>query len=483
MKRLSDILYKCDLLAIQGSTDVSVADITLDSRKVGKDSLFVALPGHTVDGHDFIPKATASGAAAVICNRFPDTMDPEVTYVQVSDSASALAKVAANFYDNPSEKLKIVGVTGTNGKTTIATLLYNLFSEAGYRCGLVSTIQNKIVDEDIPAAYTTPDAIGLHSLFHQMVEKGCTYCFMEVSSHAIHQKRVEGIRFEGGIFTNITHDHLDYHKTFKEYLRAKKTFFDQLDKKSFALTNSDDKNGQVMLQNTNARKYSYGLKNMADYKGRVVENLLGGLVLHIEGRDVYCRLVGEFNAANLMAIYACSRLLGMEADTALTHLSRLGPVEGRFDFFVSKRNITGIVDYAHTPDALENVLQTVQNLRKGSEKVITVVGCGGNRDADKRPAMAAIAVAMSDMVVLTSDNPRYEDPQAILDDMVKGVELSAGKKTLVIENRREAIKTAAALAGDGDVILVAGKGHEKYQEIKGVKHPFDDKQILKEALA
>ncbi len=483
MKLLSDILYKCELLSITGSTDIRVNDLAHDSRKVSVGTLFIALSGLNVDGHDYISAAEKNGAVAVLCSKMPGALSPDVTYVKVADTQVAMARIAANFFNNPSEKLTIVGVTGTNGKTTIATLLYNLYRKTGIKCGLVSTISNRIGEDEVPAAFTTPDSIALNELFAKMVDQNCRYCFMEVSSHAIHQKRVEGIKFAGGIFTNLTHDHLDYHKTFKDYLTVKKTFFDQLGRKAFALTNSDDKNGQVMLQNTLARKYSYGLKNMADYRGKVIENLLSGLVLHVDGKEVYCRLVGEFNAANLMAIYACTRLLGMESDASLTALSELGPIEGRFDYFISENNVTGIVDYAHTPDALENVLKTIQNLRKGTEKVITVIGCGGNRDAEKRPAMAAIAANFSDRVILTSDNPRFEDPEAIIDDMRKGIELTAAKKILVIENRKEAIKTAAALANHGDVLLVAGKGHEKYQEIKGVKYPFDDKLILKEALA
>jgi UDP-N-acetylmuramoyl-L-alanyl-D-glutamate--2,6-diaminopimelate ligase len=483
LKLLSEILYKCDLQAITGSTEIRISSLALDSRQVAWGSMFIAIAGLKSDGHSFIRVAVAGGANAILCTTMPEKLSEEVTYVQVPDTALAMARIAANFYDNPSEKLKIVGVTGTNGKTTIATLLHSLFQNEGYPSGLISTIENKIGAETSPSAYTTPDAIALNALFAQMVEAGCEYCFMEVSSHALSQKRVEGVHFSGGIFTNLTHDHLDYHKTFHDYLLAKKSFFDQLDKKAFAITNSDDKNGQVMLQNTSAKRYSYGLKNMADYKAKVIENLLAGLVLHVDGRDVYCRLVGEFNASNILAIYACARLLGMETDRALTALSNLRPVEGRFDYFISDNNVTGIVDYAHTPDALENVLKTIQGLRKGMEKVITVVGCGGNRDAAKRPAMAAIAANYSDKVVLTSDNPRFEEPEAILEDMKKGIEFAATKKTLVIENRKEAIKAAVALASAGDVILVAGKGHEKYQEIKGVRHPFDDKEILKEALA
>jgi UDP-N-acetylmuramoyl-L-alanyl-D-glutamate--2,6-diaminopimelate ligase len=482
LKPLSEILYRCELQAITGSTDVEISGIASDSRMVQPGSLFVAVHGLQTDGHNYIDKAVASGAVAVVVSRMPEVSKDDITYVLVNDTSAALARVAANFYDNPSDKFKVVGVTGTNGKTTIATLLHSLFQNAGHKSGLISTILNKIGDEVFPSQYTTPDAIALNRLFAEMVELGCEYCFMEVSSHAVHQKRVDAVNFAGGIFTNLTHDHLDYHKTFRDYLNAKKTFFDNLDKKAFAITNSDDKNGQVMLQNSRARKYSYGLKNIADYKGKVVENLLSGLVLFVEGKDVYCRLVGEFNASNLMAIYSACRLLGMETDEALTALSNLTPVEGRFDYFISPTGITGIVDYAHTPDALENVLKTIQNLRKGTEKVITVVGCGGNRDKEKRPAMAAIAANFSDVVILTSDNPRFEDPEAILEDMKKGIEQNAIKKTLVISSRREAIRTAAMMANEGDVILVAGKGHEKYQEIQGVKYPFDDKLILKETL-
>jgi UDP-N-acetylmuramoyl-L-alanyl-D-glutamate--2,6-diaminopimelate ligase len=475
-------LYKCELQTIVGSVDLEVGQITMDSRSVQPGAMFIAVEGISSDGHHFIDKAIDAGAKCVVCNKIPEKTLPDVTFVKVQDSAVAMAVIAANFYDHPSDKLNVVGVTGTNGKTTIATLLYNMFQKAGYKCGLISTIENRIGERTIPSTHTTPDVISLNRLFSEMAECDCEYCFMEVSSHAIHQKRVEGVNFCGGIFTNITHDHIDYHGSFRNYLLAKKAFFDILDKKAFALTNSDDKNGQVMLQNTRARKYSFGLKNFADYKGKVIENLLSGLMMNIDGKDVFCRMVGEFNASNLMAIYATSRLLGLETDLALTLLSELSPVEGRFDFFVSKKQITGIVDYAHTPDALENVLKTIQSMRKGNEDVITVVGCGGNRDAEKRPAMAALAVNYSNKVILTSDNPRFEDPFAILDDMKKGIELTAMKKTLVIENRLEAIKTASALAKPGDIVLIAGKGHEKYQEISGVKYPFDDKLILKDAL-
>ena len=481
--RLSEILYKCDLLEISGSTDVAIQSLEEDSRKVVPGTLFIAVKGLTSDGHAFIQRAIEAGAVAVVCQQMPQVLHPDIVYVRVSDTSKALAQLAANFYDNPSEKIKIVGITGTNGKTTIATLLHKLFGSMGVKCGLVSTICIRIGSEEMPSAYTTPGAIELNRIFATMVENQCEYCFMEVSSHAVHQNRVAGIRFAGGIFTNLTHDHLDYHQTFRNYLEAKKAFFDSLDKSSFAITNADDRNGHIMLQNTRARKYSYGLKNMADYHGKVVDNLITGLVMHIEGREVWCKLVGEFNAANIMAIYACCRLLGVEADEALTALSSLDPVEGRFDYFISQGQVMAIVDYAHTPDALENVLATIQKLRKGTENLITVVGCGGNRDAAKRPLMAAIAASYSNKLILTSDNPRFEEPEAIIEDMKNGLDPVGLRKTVAVLNRAEAIKAAAAMAQPGDIILVAGKGHEKYQEIKGVRYPFDDKMILKEVLA
>ena len=482
MKLLSEILYKCELIEIEGSTDIAIDGITFDSRKVKDGDMFIAVRGLTSDGHDFILKAIEKGAVAVVCETLPAERTEEVSFVKVAQSRKALARIAANFYDNPSERIKIIGVTGTNGKTTIATLLHSLFSLLDYKAGLISTICNKIGEKETPAAYTTPDVIELNALFAQMAEEGCSHCFMEVSSHAIHQKRVADVKFSGGIFTNITHDHLDYHHTFRDYINAKKAFFDNLPQGSFALTNSDDKNGQVMLQNTAAKKYSYGLKNMADYRGKIAENLITGLVMQIEGRDVWCKLVGEFNASNLMAIYACCRLLGIESQEALTAISSLNPVEGRFDYLVSKGKVMAIVDYAHTPDALENVLSTIQKLRKGTETLITVVGCGGNRDAAKRPVMASISASYSDKIILTSDNPRFEEPETIIEDMKKGLDPVSSKKAVTVVNRLEAIKVASALAKEGDIILVAGKGHEKYQEIKGVKHPFDDKEILKEAL-
>ena len=482
MKLLSEILYKCELIEIEGSTDIAIDGITFDSRKVKDGDIFIAVRGLTSDGHDYILQALENGAVAVVCETFPVERSDEISFVKVAESRKSMARIAANFYDNPSERIKIIGVTGTNGKTTIATLLHNLFNSLGYKTGLISTISNKIGEKENAAVYTTPDVIALNALLAQMAEEGCSHCFMEVSSHAIHQERVADVKFAGGIFTNITHDHLDYHHTFRDYINAKKAFFDNLPKESFALTNIDDKNGQVMLQNTASKKYSFGLKNMADYHGKIVENLITGLVMHVDGRDVWCKLVGEFNASNLMAIYACCRLLGIESDEALTALSSLDPVEGRFDYFISSGQVMGIVDYAHTPDALENVLSTIRKLRKGNETLITVVGCGGNRDAAKRPLMASISASYSDKVILTSDNPRSEEPEAIIEDMKMGLDPVSSKKAVTVLNRREAIKVASALAKDGDIILVAGKGHEKYQEIKGIRHPFDDKEILKEAL-
>jgi UDP-N-acetylmuramoyl-L-alanyl-D-glutamate--2,6-diaminopimelate ligase len=483
LKLLSEIIYKCELIEIEGSTDIAIDGITFDSRKVKDGDLFIAVRGLTSDGHDYILQALENGAVAVVCETFPVERSDEISFVKVSESRKAMARIAANFYDNPSERIKIIGVTGTNGKTTIATLLHNLFNSLGYKTGLISTISNKIGEKENTAVYTTPDVIALNALFAQMAEEGCSHCFMEVSSHAIHQERVADVKFAGGIFTNITHDHLDYHHTFHDYINAKKAFFDNLPRESFALTNNDDKNGQVMLQNTAAKRYSYGLKNMADYHGKIMENLITGLVMHIEGRDVWCKLVGEFNASNLMAIYACCRLLGIESDEALTALSSLDPVEGRFDYFISSGKVMGIVDYAHTPDALENVLSTIRKLRKGNETLITVVGCGGNRDVGKRPLMASVSASYSDKVILTSDNPRAEEPEVIIEDMKKGLDPVSSKKAVTVLNRREAIKVASALAKEGDIILVAGKGHEKYQEINGVRYPFDDKEILKEALA
>jgi UDP-N-acetylmuramoyl-L-alanyl-D-glutamate--2,6-diaminopimelate ligase len=479
MKVLKELLYKAGLTEVHGSTDVSIAEVCFDSRKANAGALFVATRGTQSDGHRFIKDVVDNGCKAIVCEELPAELKPDVTYVTVKDSAAALSIIASNFYENPSEKLKLVGVTGTNGKTTTTTLLYQLFRKSGKGAGLLSTVKNKINDREISATHTTPDAVQLNSLLAQMVDEGCTYCFMEVSSHAVAQKRIAGLKFSGGVFTNLTHDHLDYHKTFEEYLKAKKAFFDGLSDEAFALTNTDDKNGMVMLQNTQAKKYTYSLKSMSDYKCRLIENHFEGLMLNLDGHEVLCRLVGSFNAYNLTAAYGTAVLLGENKMNVLTGLSSLDPVEGRFDYITSARKIVGIVDYAHTPDALENVLKTVHDVSKQG-RVITVVGCGGDRDAAKRPVMAKIACGLSDRVILTSDNPRSEDPEEIIRAMEKGIPAGETRKVLSITDRKEAIKTAVSIALPGDVILIAGKGHEKYQEVKGVKSPFDDKKMLGE---
>jgi UDP-N-acetylmuramoyl-L-alanyl-D-glutamate--2,6-diaminopimelate ligase len=480
MKVLKDLLYRAGIVDLMGSTGIDISLVCFDSRRVTRSSLFVAVRGTQTDGHDFIAKAESMGAAAIVCEELPEKPTPGITYVKVQDSSVALAHIAANYYDNPSSKLRLVGITGTNGKTTTATLCYRLFRSMGYSAGLLSTVKNQINDQVIPSTHTTPDALQLNALLAAMVEEGCTHCFMEVSSHAVVQHRITGITFAGGVFTNITHDHLDYHKTFDAYIKAKKQFFDNLGSESFALVNLDDRNAEVMLQNTKAHKWSFSQKSMSDFKCRILENNFGGLLLNVDGNEVLCRLIGSFNAYNLLAVYGIAVLLGEEKFRVLTELSKLGSVEGRFDYITSEKGVTGIVDYAHTPDALENVLGTINDIRGGSGKVITVVGCGGDRDAHKRPVMAKIACENSDRVILTSDNPRSEDPAEILLQMEKGVSPAYAHKTLSITDRREAIKTACAFAERGDIILVAGKGHENYQEIKGVKHPFDDKLLLKE---
>ncbi len=483
MKLLSDILYKCKLIQVAGSTHLAVDQVVFDSRKVQKGALFVAVKGTVSDGHTFIDSAIDSGAIAVVCENMPTVLHDHVTYIKVQDAAKSLGLIASNFYGNPSEKIMVVGVTGTNGKTTIASLLHQVFQSLGFNSGLLSTNVVKIGNQEFSATHTTPDAVAIQQWLDKMVTDKCSYCFMEVSSHAVVQNRIAGIKFKGALFSNITHEHLDYHKTFANYINAKKKFFDQLDKRSFAITNKDDPNGLVMLQNTEASKYTFGIKTMADYNGKVIENQISGLFMDVDGREVWCKLVGDFNAYNIMAIYAACRQLGLESDQALTAISRMEPVEGRFQYFISKNKVTGIVDYAHTPDALENVLKTIQKLRTGNESVITVVGCGGNRDASKRPLMASISAGMSNKVILTSDNPRFEEPAAIIEDMKKGLDVLSLKKTLVVENRAEAIKVACSLSSVGDIILVAGKGHEKYQEIKGVKTPFDDWEVLKDNLS
>ena len=480
MKILKDILYKAGIIKIAGPVDIGITEVCFDSRLVKEGSLFVAIKGLRSDGHAFIPFVTEKGAVAVVCETMPVEMHSGITYVQVQHSASALANIASNFFGNPSEKLKLVGITGTNGKTTTATLLFQLFTSLGYRTGLLSTIKNQVHTKVVAATHTTPDPLQLNSLLSQMVEEGCTHAFMEVSSHSIVQKRTEGLLFSGGVFTNITHDHLDYHFSFENYLRAKKEFFDNLPSQAFALVNVDDKNGLIMLQNTRAAKYTYAMRSMADYRGKLIENDFSGLLLNIDTHEVVCRLVGSFNAYNLTASYATAVLLGEQKMDVLSALSVLGPVEGRFDFITSSNKITGIVDYAHTPDALKNVLSTIHNVNAGLGRVITIVGCGGDRDKGKRPMMARIACEMSDKVILTSDNPRTEDPGEIIKQMEAGVSLAEKRKVVSITDRKEAIKTAVSIAQPGDVILIAGKGHEKYQEVKGVRSPFDDKKILTE---
>jgi UDP-N-acetylmuramoyl-L-alanyl-D-glutamate--2,6-diaminopimelate ligase len=482
LKTLSEILYKAGTIKIAGNPHLDVPAIHFDSRKIKQRDLFIAVRGTQTDGHEFISMALNAGARIIVCEEMPGLRADGVTYVQVKDSSMALGIMAANYYDNPSEELILVGVTGTNGKTTIATLLHQVFTKLGYGCGLLSTIRNLILNEEIPATHTTPDPLQLNALLRQLVEQGCDYCFMEVSSHAIAQNRIAGLKFAGGIFTNLTHDHLDYHKTFHDYLLAKKKFFDGLPAEAFALTNKDDKNGQVMVQNTKARIRSYALKSPADFKCRILENLLEGLQLSINDYETFCRLTGEFNAYNITAVYGASVLLDQLPEDILTCLSSIPPVEGRFETIYSENNVTGIIDYAHTPDALKNVLNTIGELRTRNEKLITVVGAGGDRDRSKRPLMAGICAEKSDLVILTSDNPRSEDPETIIEEMKQGISADRLRKVMTIVNRKEAIRTACHLAQAGDIILVAGKGHEKYQEIKGVKYPFDDKKILEEML-
>jgi UDP-N-acetylmuramoyl-L-alanyl-D-glutamate--2,6-diaminopimelate ligase len=478
MHILQDILYKVHLLEVVGATDIAVSSIAIDSRKVIKGTAFVAIRGVAQDGHDYISKAIELGAKVIVCENMPALQVDGVTYIKVANTSEAVAFMAHQFYYAPSTKIKLVGVTGTNGKTTIATLLFKLFSALGYTCGLVSTVQNQIGDQIIPSTHTTPDAVSLNELLNTMVNAGCSHVFMECSSHAVHQHRITGLQFTGALFSNITHDHLDYHKTFEAYIAAKKGFFDALPASAFAITNSDDKRGEVMLQNTKAKKLSYGLKSSADYKGKILENALTGLVMLVNEIEVHFRLIGEFNAYNLLAVYGAAVNLGIESSTALTTLSMLAGAEGRFDYIISGKQVIGIIDYAHTPDALENVLATIKKLRKGYEQVITVVGCGGDRDKTKRPIMAQTACDLSDKVILTSDNPRTEDPASIIADMEAGLNTAAKRKYISILDRKEAIKAAVEFAKPEDIVLVAGKGHEKYQDINGVKHPFDDKAIL-----
>ncbi len=478
MKLLKDILYKAGIEEVVGSTNVAIENVCIDSRQAKKFSLFVAVKGTQMDGHDYIAQAIKQGSQAIICETLPENLVKDVNYVQVKNSRYAAGIIASNFFDNPSEDLKLVGVTGTNGKTTTATLLYELFVGLGYKVGLISTVRNLINGVEVAATHTTPDPINLNKLLAEMVGAGCEFCFMEVSSHALHQHRVAGLNFKGAIFTNITHDHLDYHETFSNYIAAKKMLFDGLSSKAFALINVDDKNGEVMVQNTKAKVVTYGLKSMADRKAKILENNLTGLILNIDGQEVITRLIGSFNAYNILSVYGAALELKEEKLQILTTLSNLHSPEGRFQFFKTPNNILGIVDYAHTPDALDNVLSTIRELRTGNEKLVTLVGCGGDRDKTKRPEMARIAAEGSDKVILTSDNPRSEEPQQIIEDMKKGLDPVLVRKAVTILDRAEAIRTACMLAQPGDIILVAGKGHEKYQEIKGVKTPFDDMEIL-----
>lgn len=482
MTTLKDILYKVAIEAVKGTTDLPVGKIEFDSRKIESGDVFVAIKGTVSNGHDFIEKALSLGAVAVVCEDLPATTHEGITYVQVLDTSLALAYMSANYYGDPSAKLKLVGVTGTNGKTTIASLLYQMFKKAGYKVGLLSTVKILVDTKEYKATHTTPDSLTINYYMNEMVAEGCDYCFMEVSSHGIHQKRTEGLHFAGGVFTNLSHDHLDYHPTFAEYRDVKKSFFDNLPKTAFALTNVDDKNGPVMLQNTKAKKRTYALKTYADYRAQILENQLSGLLLKINEQEVWVRLIGSFNAYNLLAIYGVAIELGIESQEALRLLSELESVSGRFQFIVSASNITAIVDYAHTPDALENVLKTIEDIRTKNEQLITVVGCGGDRDTTKRPIMANIASTMSDKAIFTSDNPRSEKPEAIIEEMEKGVEPQNYKKTVAIVDRKQAIKTACQLAQPNDIILIAGKGHETYQEIQGVRHDFDDMEIVKELL-
>jgi UDP-N-acetylmuramoyl-L-alanyl-D-glutamate--2,6-diaminopimelate ligase len=481
MALLQQILHKVNILSVAGTTAVEINDLQTDSRKIMPGGCFIAVKGTLTDGHSFIEIALANGASAVICETLPNKPAESIPYIVVENSAVAAGVMAHNFYGQLTQKIKLIGITGTNGKTTIATLLFKLFSLLGYKCGLISTVQNQVGEKILPSTHTTPDAITLNKLIAEMVDDGCSHIFMEVSSHALDQHRVAGLQFAGGIFSNITHDHLDYHKTFDEYIRVKKQFFDSLPSLSFALSNADDKRGGIMLQNTKAKKYLYSLKTMADFKGKIIENSLSGLVLMVNDIEVHCRLIGTFNAYNLLAVFGAAVCMGENKEITLQILSSLTGAEGRFDYMISpNEKIIGIIDYAHTPDALLNVLATIKNLRQSEEKIITVVGCGGNRDKTKRPVMAEVACEYSDKIIFTSDNPRNENPAQIIKDMEEGVPVIARKKYISITDRKEAIKTAVNLAQQQDIVLVAGKGHEKYQEINGVKYDFDDKKVLEE---
>ena len=478
--KLQELLKNIKPTTIEGNTDVEITGVNIDSRKIKDGHLFVAMKGTQVDGHKFIGKAIESGAKAILCEDMPQEKNDGVCYIQVASTEDAVGKVATLFFGDPSKHLKLVGVTGTNGKTTIATLLYNMFRKFGYKVGLLSTVCNYIDDREVPADHTTPDPIELNELLSKMVKAGCEYAFMECSSHAIHQKRIGGLKFAGGIFTNLTRDHLDYHKTFENYRNAKKAFFDGLPKTAFAITNADDRNGMVMVQNTKATIKTYSTRQMADFRARIIEMHCAGMYLDIDGHEVGVQFIGKFNVSNLLAVYAAARMLGMQPEDILVAMSTLHSVSGRLEPIQSPDGFTAIVDYAHTPDALENVLNAIHEVLNGKGKVITVCGAGGNRDKGKRPLMAQEAVRQSDRVIITSDNPRFEDPQDIINDMIAGLNKEQMKKVITIVDRKEAIKTACMMAQKGDVILVAGKGHENYQEIKGVKHHFDDKEVLHE---
>ena len=482
MIRLTDILYKIEPLQIIGDPDLEINQIHFDSRQIAKGDLFVAINGTQVDGHRYINSCIEAGATVIVCENLPEQYPENICFVKVSNSAQALGQLSSNFFNRPSSKLKLVGITGTNGKTSTVTMLYNLFTNLGYKVGMLSTVSNRIGLREIEATHTTPDAIQLNALLQEMLDDGCDYCFMEVSSHAIVQDRIAGLDFIGGIFSNITHDHLDFHKTFSEYIKAKKAFFDGLSKEAFALTNADDKNGMVMLQNCVAHKLTYGLSTMANYKVRIIENSLSGLHLELDNKEIYVPVVGKFNAYNILAVYATAMELGADEMEVLQELSKISTAEGRFEYLQSTNGIFAIVDYAHTPDALKNVLDTINDIRGGNEQLICVVGAGGDRDKTKRPEMAEIAADLCNRVILTSDNPRTENPDDILNDMELGIPADRKRITLRISDRKEAIRTAMALAQPGDIVLVAGKGHEKYQEINGVRHHFDDKEILTELL-
>jgi UDP-N-acetylmuramoyl-L-alanyl-D-glutamate--2,6-diaminopimelate ligase len=483
MRVLKDMLKGVAVCNTHGSQEVELSAVVFDSRKVVSKALFVAQKGVSFDGHLFIEKAISLGASVIVCQTFPNELHDAVTYLEVENSNVALAKIAANYFDNPSSKLKLIGVTGTNGKTTVATLMYNLFQKAGYKAGLLSTVKIKVGTDTYKATHTTPDSVAINTYLAKMVDEKVTHCFMEVSSHGIHQSRTEALAFDGGVFTNLTHDHLDYHNTFLEYRNVKKKFFDQLPKEAFVLVNIDDKNGEVMLQNTAAEKASYALKTMADFKVKILEKGLSGMLLNVNQNEIWCRLIGDFNAYNLAAVYGSASLLGMPSEKVLCGMSALQSVDGRFQYEVSNGGIVSIVDYAHTPDALKNVLETIITLRLGKEKIITVMGCGGDRDKTKRSKMGHIAAALSDQVIFTSDNPRFENPQIIINEIEEGVQANDRKKTLAIVDRKQAIKTAIRFAEKGDIVLIAGKGHETYQDVEGVKIDFDDKEVLSNVLA